>query len=364
MMHSKTRYSNLPSMITRSKTLLVVMSLMLIVANISTLATTRNLAKSSTDQQSQATWFLFQLTKEFSELNAVVPFAMADQTGREQVTLKYDLTWSRFDILINNKETESYMALDGTKPFFNALFERFKALEPYLIALDQPSQSKQFTSELTNIYLELVDYINTNFRIESPIYSGHMEQVQSLYRTQIILLLLLCLCAGLAGYIIHNEAQYHRQISMTDYLTKVRSRMAMFTDLERLMEHNQEFSLLLLDLNGFKQINDHYGHQAGDKALKEIANRLSQLGMPCYRIGGDEFALVTYTQDTHDAWQKIEACFQKGVDVGVQQTAYLSTSLGVAHYPSDADKLTQLISIADRNMYRMKFANGRKTASA
>ena len=355
-MKKNVKYSYLPAMLMKSKTLLLAMSLLLIVANISTLVSTRNLAKSSTDQQSQATWFLFQLSKEFSELNAIAPLAAETTSGQEKISLKYDLTWSRFDILINAREADSFMNIDGTKAFFSSLFHRFKALEPFLAKLDDPQHASDFSYDLNEIYLVMVEYMNTNFRLQSPIYSGHMEQVHELYRTQFMLLLLLCLCAGFAGYIIHNEARYHLQIALTDYLTKVKSRLAMFNDLEALIDNKHTFSLLLLDLNGFKQINDKYGHQAGDEALKQVAGRLSQLDMSCYRIGGDEFALVTQSKNVEDAWQQVEACFQQNIEVCEQQTAHLSTSIGIARFPADATQLRQLISIADRNMYKMKFA--------
>ncbi|KOO10007.1 diguanylate cyclase, partial [Vibrio xuii] len=99
----------------------------------------------------------------------------------------------------------------------------------------------------------------------------------------------------------------------------------------------------------------------GDKALTQVATRLYKLGMPCYRIGGDEFALMAHNRDLDASWQQIEACFKSEVNVGHQKTAKLSTSIGVARFPTDADQLTQLISIADANMYKMKFANQNKS---
>lgn len=119
----------------------------------------------------------------------------------------------------------------------------------------------------------------------------------------------------------------------------------------------------MLDLNGFKQINDKYGHQAGDRALEQVANRLSNLGMPCYRIGGDEFAIAARSQNFENDLVQIKSCFIERIEIGNKQTARLSTSIGVAHFPSDAKELTQLISVADENMYRMKFSRARKLAS-
>ena len=356
-MNNHKRNANLPSILVRSKALLVTMSLLLIMANIYALASTRNLAKTATDQQSQATWFLFQLTKEFSELNAIAPFATESSARREQVLLKYDLTWSRFDILLNNKETDRYLSLPGSRGFFLSLFNSFKELEPELDLIEQPQYADKLADELSYIYMSMIDYVNLNFRLESPIYLGYVEHAQVLYRIQIGLLMLLCLCASLTGYIIHKEAQYHRELSLTDSLTKVRSRLALFNDLEYLIESKQAFTLFLLDLNGFKQINDNVGHQAGDRALTQVAERISMLGMDCYRVGGDEFALISlHNEDIDVQWAIIESCFYEPLDVGMQQYESLSTSIGVAQFPKDAKQSNQLISIADGKMYRMKFS--------
>ncbi|NIY82941.1 GGDEF domain-containing protein [Vibrio hepatarius] len=356
-MNNHTRNANLPSILVRSKALLVTMSLLLILANIYALASTRNLAKTATDQQSQATWFLFQLTKEFSELNALAPFAAESSSRRDQVLLKYDLTWSRFDVLLNNKETDSFMSLPSARGFFQSLFRSFKELEPELALIKQPQYADKLAGELSYIYMSMIDYINLNFRLESPIYLGYVEHAQVLYRIQIGLLMLLCICASLTGYIIHKEAQYHRELSLTDSLTKVGNRLALFNDLEFLIEGKQAFTLFLLDLNGFKQINDRFGHQSGDRALKQIAGRISVLGMDCYRVGGDEFALISlHNEDIEVQWAIIESCFYETVDVGKQQHERLSTSIGVAQFPKDANQSNQLISIADGKMYRMKFS--------
>ncbi|WP_159650842.1 GGDEF domain-containing protein [Vibrio atypicus] len=352
----RARRHNLSPLLARAKALLLMMSVILIVANLYFLSSTRQLAESYSARQNQATWFLFQLTKEFSELTAITPFAASNKNHHEKTLLKYELTWSRFDLLLNSREADTFINLPGARTFFSTLFINFQALESQLTSINDPTQAKLLSQQLSNLYLGMIQYINTNFRIQSPLYRDQMMQAQMLHQSQIALLLLLALCASLAGYIIHIEAKHHRQLSLTDSLTKVNNRLALFIDLERFVEHDKEFTLYLLDLNGFKQINDKYGHQAGDKALKEIARRLLSLKLPCYRIGGDEFALIELdSMYRKPIWQEIEACFDHRVEITDKNRALLSTSIGVASYPKDTNQINQLISIADKNMYRMKF---------
>lgn len=363
MIQLRRKTSNLPSLVYSAKALLLALSVVLIFANLHLLGSTRDLVKSYSEQQSQARWFLFQLTKEFSELTAASQYSMQGDDYKQRVKLKYELTWSRFDLLLNNKEAETFISLPGTRSFFHSIFDDFRTIEPRLDLIDNEQYAHEVSESLTAIYLSMIQYVNNNFRMESPLFKVELEKAKLLNKIQIAMLLILFFCSGLASFIFHKEAQYHRKLSLTDSLTKVKSRLAMFHDLNKRIERNQKFALFLLDLNGFKQINDKYGHQAGDRALEQVANRLSNLGMPCYRIGGDEFAIAARSQNFENDLVQIKSCFIERIEIGNKQTARLSTSIGVAHFPSDAKELTQLISVADENMYRMKFSRARKLAS-
>lgn len=82
----------------------------------------------------------------------------------------------------------------------------------------------------------------------------------------------------------------------TDPLTTLPNRQALQNDLDGLMRSSEEVALALIDLDGFKQINDHYGHEVGDQLIQQSALVLQEIvgtEAQCYRLGGDEFAAVT-----------------------------------------------------------------------
>ncbi|MEL7292416.1 MAG: GGDEF domain-containing protein, partial [Pseudomonadota bacterium] len=163
----------------------------------------------------------------------------------------------------------------------------------------------------------------------------------------------------LVTYILHKESQIHRQQSLTDTLTGIGNRLALFEDLTARIERQTPFSFLLLDLNSFKPINDHYGHQAGDRVLRTIASRLTTLDADSYRIGGDEFAVVIDVGNENDLQLLIEHIHQLVesaiiIDSGIR--AAVTTSIGNACYPQDAVSANELIFIADSNMYSQKHA--------
>ncbi len=348
--------THISPLLSRAKFLLLVLSVVLIVANLYLLTATRHLADSYSARQNQATWFLFQLTKEFSELSAITPFSPQSPEYQNQTLLKYELTWSRFDLLLNSKEADSFIRLPGAKSFFETLFTNFKQLEPDLELIDHSYYADKVGQRISNLYMSMIQYINTNFRIQSPLYQEQMKQAEMLHHAQVALLILLIISATLAGYIIHLEAKHHRALSLTDSLTKIRNRLALFNDLNKHLLEQKRFTIYLLDLNGFKQVNDKHGHQAGDKVLKEVAERLRQLRLPCYRIGGDEFALLDFGGSKSDViLARINSCFGQKISIDNDNEALLTTSIGTATYPQDAIQINQLISIADSEMYRMKF---------
>jgi diguanylate cyclase (GGDEF)-like protein/PAS domain S-box-containing protein len=123
----------------------------------------------------------------------------------------------------------------------------------------------------------------------------------------------------------------------------------------------REFSLLLLDLDGLKKINDQHGHLVGSRALC----RLAQIVRDCSRSvdtaarhGGDEFALVLPETDTDAArtvGDRIRELLRKDTEV-----PQLSVSVGVAGYPRDATTIGTLLYAADRSLYQMKEATTEK----
>ncbi|MEX0337250.1 GGDEF domain-containing protein [Vibrio tubiashii] len=341
----------------RAKYLLLLLSVVLIVANLYFLSATRQHAHSYSEQQNQATWFLLQLTKEFTELNTIAPFAADSQNYHDKVLLKYELTWSRFDLLLTSGEADSFISLPGAREFFLTLFTHFQSLEPKLEQLKTKEQAQLLGRELDAVYRSMVKYVNTNFRVKSPLYEHQLETARNLNQIQLISMLLMIVCVVLVTYILHKESDYHKQQSLTDSLTGISNRLALFTNLKRKIASSQPFHLFLLDLDGFKEVNDRYGHQAGDRVLKAFAERLCSLDAECYRIGGDEFAIISTKlepQQVESATNDIHQQMREAIFVTDGTVIHVSTSVGSAHFPHDSDDLHDLMLIADSNMYREK----------
>jgi diguanylate cyclase (GGDEF)-like protein len=121
----------------------------------------------------------------------------------------------------------------------------------------------------------------------------------------------------------------------------------------RSSRYNWAFSLVLLDLDELKRLNDTRGHQAGDEALRALGERLRHVlryGDNAARIGGDEFALILPNTDPEDVPALLErvAAPQEG------EAAIPAFSYGIATCPADAEDADTLVRIADQRLYEAK----------
>jgi len=121
-----------------------------------------------------------------------------------------------------------------------------------------------------------------------------------------------------------------------------------------------KLALLYIDLDGFKAINDNISHQAGDKVLTTLGEKITRFvrkGEMVARLGGDEFAMLIYDYKNTDelefaAKRLIEICTQL-VDIeGI--TIKVGMSIGISTYPEHALSIDDLMSSADEAMYKVK----------
>jgi diguanylate cyclase (GGDEF)-like protein len=155
-----------------------------------------------------------------------------------------------------------------------------------------------------------------------------------------------------------------RRQAEVDHLTGLANRLIFEQTLAQMMARpgtaNRPFGLLLLDLDGFKGVNDTYGHAVGDFLLKAVAQRMRETlrtsDLPA-RLGGDEFAvLIEGARDTESALAigaKVAAALSEPYDCGGQPLK-IGASVGVAVYPAHGQTVEALERAADEAMYRAK----------
>jgi diguanylate cyclase (GGDEF)-like protein/putative nucleotidyltransferase with HDIG domain len=169
---------------------------------------------------------------------------------------------------------------------------------------------------------------------------------------------------------INNARQYEttRQSAMTDQLTGLANAryfvMHLEQELSRARRDRSTVSLIAIDLNNLKQINDNFGHQQGDRALRTLAevfkNQVRDYDT-VVRYAGDEFFIIlpdTPNQRAVETVNRIKGVVRGTVlDVGSGRQVNLSASFGVATFPGDAKESETLMAVADRAMYSDKNLN-------
>jgi diguanylate cyclase (GGDEF)-like protein len=149
----------------------------------------------------------------------------------------------------------------------------------------------------------------------------------------------------------------------TDYLTSLPNARSLFLSLDNELARAQRTAsslvVIVCDLDGFKQVNDRFGHMSGNKVLRLIANGLrEQCGPPDYvaRMGGDEFVLLIPGGNVDEIELKIDRMRQVAKRAGdsTPEPCALSMSVGVATYPDDGSDAEDLLAEADRRMYKSK----------
>jgi diguanylate cyclase (GGDEF)-like protein/PAS domain S-box-containing protein len=149
-----------------------------------------------------------------------------------------------------------------------------------------------------------------------------------------------------------------------DQLTAIPNRYLLLDRLEHLIAQcerkNSTFSLLYIDLDKFKSINDSLGHGGGDKVLIEATTRLKQSirsSDTVARIGGDEFVILLENTSTPEGISVIIETVRNAFKAPMMvkdQSLEISCSIGVSIYPADGTTVDALLSKADASMYRVK----------
>lgn len=155
-----------------------------------------------------------------------------------------------------------------------------------------------------------------------------------------------------------------QQMAFFDTLTGLSNRTLFFDRLNHLIaiskRNNNMFALLFLDLDGFKHINDTFGHDIGDLLIKETAGRLAECARESdtvARMGGDEFAIILTNipnkSEAQTIAERIIASLTKPFNLK-RTECYISTSIGISLYPADGNDMDTLLKKADIAMYSVK----------
>jgi len=168
---------------------------------------------------------------------------------------------------------------------------------------------------------------------------------------------------------LYDQAHY-------DSLTGLPNRHYFFKNVEEIMgnfqinevySNKEGIAFFFMDLDKFKSVNDNFGHSAGDKLLKEVANRMNNV-LKVYessctfiaRLGGDEF-VIAFIYDDKDEISKLAKDLIEAINkpISIEDNEFIpETSIGICLYPEDGEDLESIFIKSDTSMYKAKYAGG------
>jgi len=188
---------------------------------------------------------------------------------------------------------------------------------------------------------------------------------------------ILDLVAPQAASAIQNARSYEetRDGSLTDVLTGLPNSRYMYMQLDqelsRARRSSRPLGIVVMDLDGFKPINDTYGHHIGDEVLKQVAQALGELfrsGDTVCRWAGDEFVVLLPESNTALIEATVvraqQALEQLAIPTSAGRTVQVGASAGWAVWPGDGDGFEELMRVADKRMYRNKTERHEALSSA
>lgn len=309
-------------------------------------------------------WALFQLKTELRRFHDSLAVYRADPYTLGQVQERYDILWSRFPITLKGVDGEQIRKIDGAVESINQAFTTVKAFETIIFEElhTDPALATQLKNQLLP-HLKAIDKLALeNYHYNNDFYNRGDREVLELQEQLIWLMCGLIFSGCLLLLSVLRENQINRFQAEHDSLTGLPNRVFLRQILSDRCGSGKTFALHLIDLNGFKDINDSLGHYTGDLVLKAVAHRLThqvdnKYNCTTCRLGGDEFAIVQtgimnelqIRQLSNTIIHLLESPFEVE-----NHQCHIGASIGSTLYPDHGRDGSTLMSHADIAMYKAK----------
>ncbi|MCM0147285.1 GGDEF domain-containing protein [Photobacterium galatheae] len=345
------------------KKLLFIAAPLLILFTFVSVSSLESNAESVSKDQNLASWFMMQLGDEYSELIYQLQEYEAGRADRNAVLLQYEILLSRFNTINVGSQVKRLHDIFGSLETFNQHYLLVQSYEAPLRHLAGKEQAHALLTSLKANYDDMMGYALKTFLYSNNTLRSKLDGFISLRWLIHALLLSTILIGVMMIYLLKKESETHHKLAMYDSLTGIHNRLWLNRKLKDLEKNGTDFAFFLIDLNGFKEVNDTLGHGAGDQLLKTVARRLDNLthdGMDVARMGGDEFAVIQifpHAVNKEYVSQFLVNTLDHVLRIPIQlshREITMSASIGLSVFTPGSKSLSDLLQEADFSMYEMK----------
>ena len=207
-----------------------------------------------------------------------------------------------------------------------------------------------FAHSISRPLKQLANNVNT---LDNPASFENFENIKAWYfESQRLKLAML---KGVS--ILQTQIGQLRHDAQTDPLTGAHNRRSLNGLLNQLMLKQIPFAILEIDIDFFKRVNDTFGHDKGDEALKiltDIIKKLSRKDDVVARIGGEEFVLILPNEDSESAFKIAERLRTTVASTNMDVIGFITISVGIATWPEHSNDIDQVYKYADKALYYAK----------
>lgn len=212
--------------------------------------------------------------------------------------------------------------------------------------------------KLASPFAMLADLVNQvdKGQVELPVMKPHWNREADLLTRTVV------------GAMANFRKQTNQLVydARTDVLTGMNNRRTFEEVIQDWIQNEVPFSIIVLDIDRFKSINDTFGHHAGDEVLKHIANIIQLSVRPedvCARFGGEEFVVLLRNSESNVAFEIAER-----IRITVEESILpidrsVTISAGIAEYPKHSTAATELFHLADNALYQAKEEGRNRTVT-
>lgn len=272
-----------------AKLILIVLTSSVLMVNLFTIDRINSINADLSDRKNEATWFVLQLVKEYTNLITQVSTSPYDPY---KISLAYDLTWSRFDIILTSKESSKFISQANYRLFFEHHFDKFKALEKSLNLTEKKPELRQALLKRVKLnFSDIIRFINDKFRIENPISEQYRTQLNTLLIMQKASSITLIVLVVFISYVFWLDACLRKKIQRTDALTRTLNRSSLNEDIKSRSSWSY-YELLSIRVHNVPEVNQRYGIDYGDLIIKTTAERIMSAltsDYNVYRYNGAHF---------------------------------------------------------------------------